>query len=47
MRKWIDEWIASKDESFYRRGTKLLPEKWQKFIDSNILIKILHVISYY
>jgi len=27
VRKWIDEWIASKDQSFYRRGIYLLPER--------------------
>ncbi|EFN81191.1 hypothetical protein EAI_13125, partial [Harpegnathos saltator] len=27
VRKWMDEWIASKPESFYRRGIHLLSEK--------------------
>ena len=31
---WIDEWIASKEQSFYRRGIHLLPQKWEKYIAS-------------
>lgn len=27
VQKWVDEWIASKDTAFYRRGIALLPEK--------------------
>jgi len=26
----IDDWIASKDETFFRRGIHLLPERWEK-----------------
>jgi len=26
----VDEWIASKDIAFYRRGIALLPERWEK-----------------
>ena len=31
-KKWVSEWIASKDESFFRRGIRLLPERWEKVI---------------
>lgn len=32
VKKWVDEWIASKDESFFRRGIRMLPERWEKII---------------
>ena len=35
VRNCIDEFLDSKDEGFYTRGIHLLPEKWQKVIDSN------------
>ena len=34
VEKWVSEWIFSKDESF-RRGIRLLLEKWEKVIDNN------------
>jgi len=27
IQKWMDEWIASKDTAFYRRGIAMLPER--------------------
>ena len=30
VEKWISEWTASKNESFFRRGIRLLPERWEK-----------------
>jgi hypothetical protein len=35
VRKLVDEWISSKDDSFYRRGIQLLPEKWQKVVEND------------
>lgn len=35
VKKWVDSWFASKDESFYRRGIHLLPERWEKVVASN------------
>jgi len=32
VQKWIDEWITSKDKSFYRRGIKLLPRDGKRLI---------------
>lgn len=32
---WIDSWIASKDEAFFRRGIRLLPERWEKVVASD------------
>ena len=32
IRKWLDEWFASKDEEFFWRGIHKLPEKWEKCI---------------
>jgi len=35
IKKWIDSWIASKDESFFRHGIHLLPERWEKVVISD------------
>jgi len=35
VKKWVFEWIASKDESFFRRRICLLPERWEKVIASD------------
>lgn len=35
VRKWIDEWIASKDDSFFRRGIRMLPERWEKVVEND------------
>ena len=32
VEKWVSEWIASKDESFFRCGSRLLPKRWEKVI---------------
>jgi len=29
-RKWLQNWIASKDESFFRDGIRKLFERWKK-----------------
>jgi len=29
VRKWLDEWFASKDEEFFWRGIHKLPERWE------------------
>ena len=34
-KNWIDSWIASKDEAFFRRGIRLLPERWEKVVASD------------
>ena len=31
IRKWLDEWFASKDEEFFWRGIHKLPERWEKY----------------
>ena len=28
IEKWLNSWIASKDEHFYRNGIRALPERW-------------------
>lgn len=35
VRKWLDEYFASKPPSFYREGIRKLPDKWQKTIDND------------
>ena len=35
IQKWLDSWIASKDEQFYRDGIRALPEKWEKVVASD------------
>ena len=32
IEKWLDSWIASKDERFYRNGIRALPEGWAKVV---------------
>jgi len=34
VRKWLDEWFASKDEKFFWRGIHKLFERWEKCIIS-------------
>ncbi|GBP41573.1 Mariner Mos1 transposase [Eumeta japonica] len=33
--KWVDLWISSKDKEFFQRGIHLLPERWQKVVESD------------
>jgi len=35
VKNWIDMWIVSKDEQFFRRGIRTLPEKWEKVVVSD------------
>jgi hypothetical protein len=35
VEKWVSDWIASKDESFFRRGICLLPERWKKVMSND------------
>jgi len=35
IKNWIDTWIASKDEQFFRRGIRTLPERWEKVMASD------------
>ncbi|EGI61410.1 Mariner Mos1 transposase, partial [Acromyrmex echinatior] len=30
IKNWIDSWITSKDDQFFRRETRTLPERWEK-----------------
>lgn len=32
---WIDSWIASKDDQFFKRGIRMLPEIWEKVVASD------------
>ena len=32
IEKWLDSWIASKDEHFHRNGIWALPERWAKVV---------------
>ena len=27
VKNWLDSWIASKDEEFFKRGIRMLPER--------------------
>ncbi|EFN83583.1 Histone-lysine N-methyltransferase SETMAR, partial [Harpegnathos saltator] len=31
-KNWVDSWIASKDEEFFQRGIRMLPERWEKVV---------------
>ena len=35
VQKWLDSWIASKDQLFFGRGIGLLPERWNKVVAGN------------
>lgn len=35
IKNWVDSWIASKDEAFFRRGIRMLPERWEKVVASD------------
>ena len=32
IKNWLDSWIASKVEHFYRNGIRALPERWAKVV---------------
>ncbi|UYV60194.1 hypothetical protein LAZ67_1000361 [Cordylochernes scorpioides] len=31
-KNWVNIWIASKDEEFFRHGIRMLPERWEKVV---------------
>ena len=35
IKNWLQNWIASKDESFFRDGIRKLPERWEKVAGSD------------
>ncbi|EGI61314.1 Mariner Mos1 transposase, partial [Acromyrmex echinatior] len=35
VKNWIDSWIASKDDQFFQRGIRMLPERWEKVVASD------------
>jgi len=35
VKDWIYTWIASKDEQFFRREIRTLPERWEKVMASD------------
>jgi len=35
IENWFQNWIASKDESFFRDGIRKLPERWEKVVGKN------------
>ncbi|KAG5323095.1 MOS1T transposase, partial [Pseudoatta argentina] len=35
VKNWIDLWIASKDDEFFRCGIRTLPERWEKVVASD------------
>ncbi|GBP49767.1 Mariner Mos1 transposase [Eumeta japonica] len=35
VKNWIDSWIASKDDQFFQRGIRTLPERWEKIVASD------------
>ena len=35
VKNWIDSLIASKDDQFFRRGIRTLPERWEKVVASD------------
>ncbi|KAG5314516.1 MOS1T transposase, partial [Pseudoatta argentina] len=35
VKNWIDSWIVSKDDQFFRCGIRTLPERWEKVVASD------------
>nr|QXJ78550.1 putative DD34D transposase [Kaburagia rhusicola] len=35
VKNWIDTWIDSKDEKFFRHGIRMLPDSWSKVVASD------------
>jgi len=35
VKNWIDSWIASKDDQFFRRGIRTPSERWEKVVASD------------
>lgn len=35
IKNWLDEWIASKDDDFFRKGIRELPKRWAKVAASD------------
>ncbi|EGI59573.1 Mariner Mos1 transposase, partial [Acromyrmex echinatior] len=35
IKNWIDNWIVSKNEAFFQRGVRMLPERWEKVVASD------------
>ncbi|UYV61469.1 hypothetical protein LAZ67_1004962, partial [Cordylochernes scorpioides] len=31
-KNWVNVWIASKDEEYFRHGVRMLPERWEKVV---------------
>jgi len=43
VKNWIDMWIASKDEQFFRRGIRTLSERWEKVVVSDMQYFVVNV----
>ncbi|EGI62801.1 Mariner Mos1 transposase [Acromyrmex echinatior] len=35
VKNWNHSWITSKDDQFFRRGIRMLPERWKKVVVSD------------
>ncbi|GFV95855.1 mariner Mos1 transposase [Trichonephila clavipes] len=35
VKNWNDSWITSKDDQFFQRGIRTLPERWEKVVASD------------
>ncbi|UYV75796.1 hypothetical protein LAZ67_13001380 [Cordylochernes scorpioides] len=50
-KNWVNVWIASKDEEFFRHGIRMLPEGWEKVVAKDgqyfeIYFKIIQLIAH-
>ena len=32
-KNWVDSWIVPKDETFFKRDIRMLPERWWKVVE--------------
>ena len=42
IEKWLDTWIVSKGEHFYRNSIRALPERWAKVVANDITLNTLN-----
>ena len=33
VKNWVNSWIASKDEKFFKQGIRVLPERWSRVVE--------------
>ena len=47
VRKWLDDWFASKERQFFWRGIHQLPDRWEKCIASDGQYFELNILNHF